>query len=60
MNIALLLSYQRNLQIGWPVFELVKRTAIHVLTPIELQVVGEVDQVVVDISVFVEQSAYMS
>jgi hypothetical protein len=55
-----LLSYQRNLQIGWPVFELVKRTAIHVLTPIELQVVGEVDQVVVDISVFVEQSAYMS
>ena len=60
VNIALVLSYQRDLQIGGPVFRLVKRAAVNILTPIEQHVVVDVDQVVVDISVFVEQSSYVN
>ena len=59
VNIALVLSYQRDLQIGGPVFRLVKRAAVNILTPIEQHVVVDGDQVVVDISVFVEQSVYV-
>src|SRR5712692_3553401 len=45
----LLLSHQRNLQIGWPVFRLVKRTTVNVFTPIKKHAVVDVNEVIVDI-----------
>src|SRR5437660_1825070 len=46
---CLLLSHQRDLQIGGPVFRLVKRTTVNVLTPIKQHAVVDVNEVVVDI-----------
>src|SRR5260370_1634894 len=45
----LFLSHQRNLQICWPVFRLVKRTTINVFAPIKKHVVVDVNEVIVDI-----------
>src|SRR5260370_151512 len=45
----LCLSHQRNLQIGEPVFRLVKSTTVNVFTPIKKHVVVNVNEVVVDI-----------
>src|SRR5437588_11175015 len=47
--LPLLLSHQRNLQIRGPVFRLVKRTTVHVFTPIKKHVVVDIDEVIVDI-----------
>src|SRR5712691_7425476 len=44
-----LLSHQRNLQIGWPVFRLVKSTTVNVFAPIKKHAVVDVNEVVVDI-----------
>src|SRR5713101_3882833 len=52
----LLLSHQRDLQIGGPVFRLVKSTTVHVLTPIEKHVVVDIDEVIVDIGLSFEQT----
>src|SRR5437667_3428026 len=40
--LPLLLSHQRDLQIGGPVFRLVKSATVHVLTPIEKHVVVDI------------------
>src|SRR3984893_2945599 len=52
----LLLSHQRDLQIGGPVFRLIKSTTVHVFTPIEKHVVVEIDEVVVDIGLSFDQA----
>src|ERR1700687_3727204 len=48
-SFLLLLSHQWNLQIGWPVFRLVKSTTVNVFTPIKKHVVVDVNEVIVDI-----------
>src|SRR5713101_8882361 len=52
----LLLSHQRDLQIGGPVFRLVKSATVHVLTPIEKHVIVDIDEVVVDIGLALDQT----
>src|SRR5713101_7172332 len=52
----LLLSHQRDLQIGGPVFRLVKSATVHVFTPIEKHVVVDVNEVVVDIGLSFDQT----
>src|SRR5690349_20492925 len=54
----LLLSHQRDFQIGRPVFRLVKTATVHVLTPIEKHVVVEIDEVVVDIGLSIDQTKH--
>src|SRR5213082_310733 len=49
LHFLLLLSHQRNLQIGGPVFRLVKSTTVNVFAPIKKHVVVDVNEVVVDI-----------
>src|SRR5216684_2608626 len=46
----LLLSHQRDLQIGRPVFRLVKSTTVNVFTPIKKHVVVNINEVIVDIN----------
>src|SRR2546421_13049459 len=53
---CLLLSHQRDLQIGGPVFRLVKSTTVHVFTPVEKHVVVDIDEVVVDIGLSFDQT----
>src|SRR5437899_7091825 len=55
LHFLLLLSHQRDLQIGRPVFRLVKSTPVHVFTPIEKHVVVDIDEVVVDIGLALDQ-----
>jgi hypothetical protein len=50
------LSHQRDLQIGGPVFRLIKRTTVHIFTPIEKHVVVDIDEVVVDIGLPFDQA----
>src|SRR5437879_2105567 len=45
----LFLSHQRDLQIGGPVFRLIKSPTVHVFTPIKKHVVVDINEVVVDI-----------
>src|SRR5579859_7239902 len=45
----LCLSHQWNLQIGGPVFSLVKSTTVHMFTPIKKHIVVDINEVVVDI-----------
>src|ERR1700719_2760716 len=52
----LLLSHQRNLQIGWPVFRLVKSAAVHVFTAIKKHAVVDVNEVIVDIGLSFDQT----
>src|SRR5229473_5363321 len=53
---CLWLSHQRDLQIGGPVFRPVKRTTIHVFTPIKQHAVVDVNEVVVDIGLSFDQA----
>src|SRR5947208_4778986 len=53
---CLLLSHQRDLQIGGPVFRLIKSTTVNVLTSIEKHVVVDIDEVVVDIGLSFDQA----
>src|SRR5713101_7353293 len=55
-SVLLLLSHQRDLQIGGPVFRLVKSTTVHVFTPIEKHVVVDIDEVVVDIGLALDKT----
>src|SRR6266704_763550 len=50
------LSHQRDLQIGGPVFRLIKSATVHVFTPIEKHVVVDIDEVVVDIGLSFDQT----
>src|SRR5438128_7596431 len=53
---CLLLSHQRDLQIGGPVFRLVKSTTVNVFAPIEKHIVVDIDEVVVDIGLSFDQA----
>src|SRR5437899_11291898 len=53
---CLLLSHQRDLQIGRPVFRLVKSATVNVFAPIEKHVVVDIDEVVVDIRLSFDQT----
>src|SRR6266853_5005406 len=52
----LFLSHQRDLQIGWPVFRLVKRTTVHVFTPIKKHVVVDVNEVIIHIHLSLDKT----
>src|SRR2546425_11864295 len=56
LHFLLLLSHQRDLQIGGPVFRLIKCAPVHVLTPIEKHVVVDIDEVVVNIGLALDQA----
>src|SRR5437588_2912137 len=56
LHLLLLLSHQRNLQIGGPVFRLVKSTTVNVFAPIKKHVVVDVNEVVVDIGLSFDQA----
>ena len=56
LHFHLLLSHQRNLQIGRPVFRLVKRTTVNVFTAIKKHVVVDIDEVIVDIGLSFDQT----
>src|SRR3989442_14837886 len=53
---CLVLSHQRDLQIGGPVFRLVKSATVNVFTSIEKHVVVDIDEVVVDIGLSFDQT----
>src|SRR5258708_2676863 len=46
---SLWLSYQRDLQIGWPVFRLVKSATVDVFAAMKKHAVLDIDEVIVDI-----------
>src|SRR5438874_11736877 len=52
----LLLSHQRDLQIGGPVFRLVKSTTVHVFAPIKKHAVVDVDEVIVHVRLSLDQA----
>src|SRR2546421_1785980 len=56
LHFLLFLSHQRNLQIGGPVFRLVKSTTVNVFAPIKKHVVVDVNEVVVDIGLSFDQT----
>ncbi len=51
----LLLSHQRDLQIGWPVFRFVKSTTVNVFASIKQHAVVDVNEVVVHINLSLGQ-----
>src|SRR5713101_1705594 len=52
----LLLSHQRDLQIGRPVFRLVKSTTVNVFAPIKKHAVVDVNEVIVHIGLALDQT----
>src|SRR5437588_11686817 len=56
LHFLLLLSHQWNLQIGGPVFRLVKSTTVHVFAPIKKHAVVDIDEVVVDIGLSLDKA----
>src|SRR5258707_12713947 len=56
LHFLLLLSHQRDLQIGRSVFRLIKSATVHVLTPVKQHVVVNVDEVLADVGLPFDQA----